>query len=81
MKNTDRFTAINTRALEATLALHKQLLVDDGFWGYGGTLDQIQELLAGLQSLALDYEDLDADDLVDMWYDSFYCGEMTAAGR
>ena len=80
-KTTDRFTAINTRALEATLTLHQQLLGDDGFWGYEGTLDQIEELLAGLESLALDYEDLDADDLVDRWFNSPYCWGIPTADR
>jgi hypothetical protein len=81
MKNTDRFTAASNRALEATLVLNQQLLVDDGFCGYEGTLNQIEDLLAGLESLALDYEDLDADDLVDMWFDSPYCGGIPTADR
>jgi hypothetical protein len=80
-KTPDRFTSITTRALKATLTLHQQLLGDDEIWGYEGTLDQFQELLAGLQSLSLDYEDFDAHDLVDIWYGSPYCEDMTAAGR
>jgi len=70
MKNTERTTDINTLALEATLALHQQLLVDDGFMGYEGTRDQIQELLAALQELALYYKPPAVNDLVNAWYDT-----------
>jgi hypothetical protein len=73
MENTDRFTTINTLALEATLVLHQQLLVDDGFCGYEGALNQIGDLLEEVQSLAvdalaLDKGDITVDYLIDQWY-------------
>jgi hypothetical protein len=76
MKNTERPTDINTLALEATLALHKQLLEDDGFCGYDGTLNQIGDLLDQVQSLAvdalaLDKGDITVDYLIDQWYVKF----------
>jgi hypothetical protein len=76
MKNTERPTAINTLALEATLALHKQLLEDDGFCGYDGTLNQIGDLLDEVQSLAIDAlapdkGEITVDSLVDQWYVKF----------
>jgi hypothetical protein len=73
MKITGRPTHINTVALEATLALHKQLLEDDGFCGYYGTLNQIGGLLDEVQSLAVDalalyIGDITVDSLIDQWY-------------
>ena len=73
MKNTGRPTAMNTLVLEATLALHKQLLGDDGFCGYEGTLNQIGDLLDEVQSLAVDalalyIGDITVDSLIDQWY-------------
>ena len=74
MKNTERLTDINTVALEATLALHKQFLEDDGFCGYDGTLNQIGGLLDEVQSLAIDALtrnsgiEITVDSLIDQWY-------------
>jgi len=76
MENTERPTDINTLALEATLALHKQLLEDDGFCGYDGTLSQIGDLLDEVQSLAIDAlapdkGEITVDYLIDQWYVKF----------